>query len=205
LIARKNVLSETLQKGLDQYGIGAKLRAMRVRKKMGLVELGRHTGLSPALLSKIERGRMIPTLPTLMRIALVFSVGLEHFFTEPSRRPTRAVVRRSERQRFPERLGDTEPAYHFESLDFPALERVMNAYYVEFDEPGRASRIHQHPGEEFIYVMDGRLLVTVADDAHTLEAGDAMYFESAVPHSYQGEGRRKTRAIVVTSPDRRGR
>jgi transcriptional regulator with XRE-family HTH domain len=199
------VLSETLQKGLDQYAIGAKLRGMRLRKKMGLVELGQHTGLSPALLSKIERGRMVPTLPTLLRIALVFSVGLEHFFTEPARQPTRAVVRRGERQRFPERLGDPEPAYYFESLDFPALERVMNAYYVEFAEPGRVSRIHQHPGEEFIYVMDGRLVVTIGEDPHTLEAGDAMYFEAAVPHSYQCEGRKTARAIVVTSPDRRAR
>lgn len=199
------MLSETLQKGLDQYAIGAKLRAMRLRKKMGLVELGRHTGLSPALLSKIERGRMVPTLPTLMRIALVFSVGLEHFFTEPSRRPTLAIVRRDERKRFPERLGDAEPAYVFESLDFPALERVMSAYYVEFEKAGRTSRIHQHPGEEFIYVMDGRLVVTVGDAAHTLDAGDAMYFESAVPHAYQAEGRTAARAIVVTSPDRRGR
>lgn len=199
------MLSETLQKGLDQYAIGAKLRAMRLKKKMGLVELGRHTSLSPALLSKIERGRMVPTLPTLLRIALVFSVGLEHFFTEPARRPTRVVVRRGERQRFPERLGDTEPAYSFESLDFPALERVMNAYYVEFDEPGRTSRIHQHPGEEFIYVMEGRLVVTVGEEAEALDAGDAMYFDSTVPHAYQSEGKQKTRAIVVTSPDRRGR
>jgi transcriptional regulator with XRE-family HTH domain len=198
------VLSETLQKGLDQYAIGAKLRAMRLKKKMGLVELGQHTGLSPALLSKIERGRMVPTLPTLLRIALVFSVGLEHFFTEPSRRPTKAIVRRAERKRFPERLGDAEPAYYFESLDFPALERAMNAYYVDFDEPGRVSRIHQHPGEEFIYVIDGRLLVTIGEEGHVLEAGDAMYFESAVAHAYQAEGRKKTRAIVVTSPDRRG-
>jgi quercetin dioxygenase-like cupin family protein/DNA-binding XRE family transcriptional regulator len=199
------VLSETLQKGLDQYAIGAKLRAMRLKKKMGLVELGRHTGLSPALLSKIERGRMVPTLPTLLRIALVFSVGLEHFFTEPSRRPTLAIVRRADRKRFPERMGDSEPAYVFESLDFPALERVMNAYYVEFEEPGRTSRIHQHPGEEFLYLMEGRLVVTVGDAAHTLDAGDAMYFESSVPHAYQSEGRRKARAIVVSSPDRRQR
>ena len=57
-----------------------KIRALRLKKKMGLVELGRHTGLSPALLSKIERGRLFPTLPTLLRVALVFSVGLEFFF-----------------------------------------------------------------------------------------------------------------------------
>ncbi len=48
---------------------------------MGLVELGKHTGLSPAMLSKLERGKLFRTLPTLMRIAMVFGVGLEHFFT----------------------------------------------------------------------------------------------------------------------------
>jgi transcriptional regulator with XRE-family HTH domain len=47
---------------------------------MGLVELGKHTGLSAAMLSKLERGKLFPTLPTLLRIALVFGVGLEYFF-----------------------------------------------------------------------------------------------------------------------------
>src|SRR5829696_756176 len=114
------MLSATLQKGLDQYGIGAKLRALRLKKKMGLVELGQHSGLSPALLSKIERGKLVPTLPTLLRIALVFSVGLEHFFTETARKPVLAIVRRADRKRFPQRLGAVNPSYHFESLDYPA-------------------------------------------------------------------------------------
>ena len=74
------MLSETLAKGLGDYAIGDKLRALRLKKKMGLVELGRHTGLSAAMLSKVERGKLFPTLPTLYRIALVFSVGLEYFF-----------------------------------------------------------------------------------------------------------------------------
>ena len=52
-------------------------------KKLGLAQLGEHTGLSPALLSKIERGNLFPTLPTLLRIAMVFGVGLEHFSVRP--------------------------------------------------------------------------------------------------------------------------
>src|SRR6188474_491895 len=91
------MLSATLQKGLDEYAVGAKIRALRLKKKMGLVELGRHSGLSPALLSKIERGRMFPTLPTLLRIALVFSVGLDYFFVGAREKPLLAVVRKAER------------------------------------------------------------------------------------------------------------
>ena len=74
------MISETLAAGLEQYRIGPKVRALRKAKKLGLVQLGEHSGLSPGLLSKIERGQLVPTLPTLLRIALVFGVGLEHFF-----------------------------------------------------------------------------------------------------------------------------
>src|SRR6188472_2494429 len=81
------MLSKTLQDGLNDYGIGAKIRALRLKKKIGLVDLGKHTGLSAALLSKIERGRLFPTLPTLLRIALVFGVGLEYFFAGSREKP----------------------------------------------------------------------------------------------------------------------
>ena len=127
---------------------------------MGLVELGRHTGLSPALLSKIERGRLFPTLPTLLRIALVFSVGLDFFFAGAREQPLVAVVRKPERVRLPERPGAREVAYRFESLDYPATERRFNSYYAEFlpAAPG-ALRPHSHPGVEFIYVLAGTLSV----------------------------------------------
>src|SRR5215204_2346647 len=85
------MLSPTLREGLKSYAIGPKIRAIRLKKKIGFVELGRHTGLSPAMLSKVERGQLCPTLPTLLRIALVFSVGLEYFFAaERERRWSRS-------------------------------------------------------------------------------------------------------------------
>ena len=87
------MLSKTLAEGLEEYSIGEKLRALRLRKKLGLVDLGKHTGLSPALLSKIENGKLFPTLPTLLRIAMVYGVGLERFFSPKEAGPVLAVVR----------------------------------------------------------------------------------------------------------------
>ena len=136
------MLSETLAKGLGRYAIGEKLRALRLKKKIGLVELGRHTGLSAAMLSKIERGKLYPTLPTLLRIALVFSVGLEYFFSDDQKRRVLAIVRRAERKRFPERPDGRDVSFYFESLDFAAVERKLNAYYAEFQPlpPGKGFR-----------------------------------------------------------------
>src|SRR6266571_7063332 len=97
--------ANTISEGLGRYSIGEKLRSMRLRKSMGLVELGKHTGLSAALLSKLERGKLFPTLPTLLRIAMVFGVGLDYFFTDERKRRVVGLVRREERVRFPERPG----------------------------------------------------------------------------------------------------
>jgi transcriptional regulator with XRE-family HTH domain len=194
------MLTSTLREGLDAYAIGPKLRALRLKKKMGLVELGKHTSLSPAMLSKIERGRLFPTLPTLLRIALVFGVGLDFFFMGARDKPVVGVVRRRERLRFPERQGVREPAYHFESLDFAAVERRFNAFLAEFPAvPLERMRTHQHPGGEFLYVLKGSLSLHIGDEEHVLESDDSMYFDSSVPHGYRRQGPRACTAIVVTA------
>ncbi len=195
------MLSDTLNQGLIAYGIGDKLRALRLRKKMGLVELGRHTALSPALLSKVERGRMFPTLPTLLRIALVFSVGLDYFFADDRRKQVLAIARRKDRRRFPDRPGAAPPNYVFECLDFSAVERKLNAYYAEFRPvKGDKPPLHQHAGVEFLYVMRGRLGLWIRDQEHHLDAGDSVYFDSSAPHGYRRAGTSACAALVVTTP-----
>jgi transcriptional regulator with XRE-family HTH domain len=194
------MLSPTLHDGLKSYSIGPKIRAIRLKKKMGLVELGRHTGLSPAMLSKIERGHLFPTLPTLLRIALVFSVGLDHFFAPEREKPIVGVVRHGERLRFPEKQGGQDVAYEFESLDFPAVKRMLNSYSAEFFPVALEKlRPHQHPGAEFIYVLSGILSVHIGEDEHVLEEKDSIYFDSSVPHAYRRSGGSSCCAIVVTT------
>jgi transcriptional regulator with XRE-family HTH domain len=195
------VLSETLTKGLNDYAIGGKVRALRLKKKMGLVELGRHTGLSAAMLSKLERGKLFPTLPTLLRIAIVFSVGLEFFFTDDQKRHVVAIVRRAERKRFPERSDGRDVSFYFESLDFAAVERKFNTYYAEFQalKPNKV-RSHQHPGTEFLSVLRGKLELQIAVTAHRLGTGDSIYFDSSLAHSYRRVSKNGCSAIVVTAP-----
>jgi transcriptional regulator with XRE-family HTH domain len=200
LLAKILMISDTLSSGLQQYRIGTKLRMLRLRKKLGLVELGRHTGLSAALLSKIERGLLFPTLPTLLRIALVFGVGLEFFFSQEAGRPRVAVVRKQDRLLLPDHPGAKPPAYLFESLDFPITERKIDAFYAEFPRDTIASELHRHDGAELIYVLRGKLLVVVDEDETLLAAGDAMYFDSGTAHGYRRHGRLACAAIVVVAP-----
>src|ERR1700759_4943911 len=100
---------EMIRRIISNYDIGAKLRHLRLRKKIALVDLGKHTGLSASMLSQLENGKLVPTLPTLARIATVFDVGLEFFFGEKRQKKNFSVIRAPERIRFPEAPENPEP------------------------------------------------------------------------------------------------
>lgn len=193
------VENRTIVEGLKPYGLGEKLRTLRLKKSMGLVELGKHTGLSPAMLSKLEREKLFPTLPTLLRIAMVFGVGLDFFFTDERKRHVVAIVRKGERMRFPATSGGPV-AYHFESLDFKATERKLNGFYAEF-EPLQSEKLgtHQHPGVELLFLISGKLELSIGSEVYTLASGDAVYFDSAVRHKYRGVGKQLCSGIIVTT------
>jgi len=195
------MLSETLQHGLRDYSIGEKIRELRLRKKIGLVELASHTGLSPGLISKIERGRLFPTLPTLLRVALVFSVGLGYFFADDRSRHTFAVMRKKERKRFSIRPESKDTPLFFECLDYNAVERKFSSYLADFPARSKGKPFtHEHDGFEFIHVLSGRLVLTMREEETLLKAGDSVYFDSTVTHGYHRGGSHPCTAIVIVAP-----
>ena len=192
---------EAITQGLGRYSIGEKLRTLRLRKSMGLVELSKHTGLSSAMLSKLERGKLFPTLPTLLRIAMVYSVGLEFFFTDERKRRVVSLVRKQDRVRFPEHPGAQDVPYYFECLDYKANERKLNAFVAEFHEVSPEKlRPHQHPGVELLYLLKGSLTLKIGSEEFQLEAEDAIYFDAAVQHSYRSRGAKPCTGVIVTVP-----
>jgi len=194
--AKRDIIADSLR----PFAIGEKLRTLRLRKKLGLVELGKHTGFSAALLSKLERGKLYPTLPTLVRIAAVFNVGLEHFFNDDRKRHVISLVRKEERQRFPERPGTPDVSYFFEALDYPANSRKLSSYYAEFQKIGKEKlKPHTHPGVELVYVLTGTLVVTVGSEPQRLSEGDSLYFDSSIPHTYLRGDDAPCSALVVTT------
>ena len=189
-------LTATLIEGLNRYEVGAKLRELRQRERMSLAELGRRTELSSSLVSKIELGKMYPTLPTLQRIALVLRVDLGHFFHLGWSGV--AVMRRGERLRFPERADAESISYRFESLDYAATGRKLSAYLAEFESmpPDQVQR-HPHEEDELVFVVSGTLGLCFEDGETVLRNEDAAYFRGSRPHGYRRIGRGRCRALVV--------
>jgi transcriptional regulator with XRE-family HTH domain len=194
---------ETIRRLLSNYDIGSKLRQLRLRKKIALIDLGRHTGLSASMLSQLENGKLIPTLPTLTRIAMVFDVGLEFFFGEKRQKRVFSIVRAEERMVFPELPESPVPGYYFEVLNYGATDKGMSAYLAEFPRlDNHQSREHSHEGSEFVHVLSGDLSIFYQSEEHVLHTGDSVYFDASEMHSYQGHSDVPTKALVVTTPPR---
>ena len=189
---------ETAERFIAEKRIGERIRRLRLKKSMGLVELGKHTGLSASFLSQLETGRVVPTLRNLARISMVFSKDLSYFFeTEPT--AMFRIHRQKDRVRLPQ-TGVEPPTYFFESLGYMVPDRHMDPYFAEFIPLARIAdpKPHMHPGYEFLYVLDGELELRHGDQECTLEAGDSVYFDSGTPHSYQCAGKSATKVIIVT-------
>ena len=189
---------ETAERFIAEKHIGDRIKRLRLKKSMGLVELGKHTGLSASYLSQLETGRVVPTLRNLARIAMVFSKDLAYFFdSEPA--AVFRVHRRAERVRMPQ-TGVEPPTYYFESLGYMVPDRHMDPYFAEFipQDKGMGPKPHMHAGYEFLYVLDGELSLRHGERENVLEAGDAVYFDASTPHSYQCAGRKPALAIIVT-------
>jgi transcriptional regulator with XRE-family HTH domain len=189
---------EAAESFIAEKRIGERIKHLRLKKSMGLVELGRHTGLSASFLSQLETGRVVPTLRNLARISMVFSKDLSYFF-EPEPQTLFRVHRAKDRVRLPQ-SGVADPAYYFESLGFMVPDRQLDPYFAEFlpMKAGREARAHQHIGCEFLILLSGRLDIQHGEVTHHIEAGDAVYFDADTTHSYMCSGDTPATAVIVT-------
>ena len=189
---------ESAEAVISEKHIGERIKRLRLKKSMGLVELGKHTGLSASFLSQLETGRVVPTLRNLARIAMVFSKDLSYFFESEPQTVFR-VHRKKERVRLPQ-TGVDDPTYFFESLGYMVPDRALDPYYAEFVpmKKGHEVRPHVHTGFEFLYVLDGQLEIRHSDKVNILEPGDGVYFDASTPHSYCCSGDKPAIAIIVT-------
>lgn len=179
---------------LEPYSIGMKLRTLRTQKHLTLSRLAVETGLSTALLSKLETDRMIPTLPTLSNICRVYGVGLSYFFNEANKH-TLAITRKAHMMgngRTPD--GVKQTALHAVTADSRLIAKM-----VEFP-PGVSGMMTEvgQPACSLVYVLEGQLQMDAGGMHEVLEAGDCAYIDSEMAIATSAGGTNRCRALVVT-------
>ena len=182
------------QWSLEPYCIGMKLRALRTAKRLTLSRLAAETGLSTALLSKLETDRMIPTLPTLATICRVYGVGLSHFFTEPGRH-TLSITRKAH---LGEGAARGVEMVRTVPLNVAQPGSRLQVEMVELPAGATASL----PGVSgsaaaMAYVLEGRLELDAGGMREVLEEGDCVCLETEMPLSWSAAGKHRCRILMV--------
>jgi transcriptional regulator with XRE-family HTH domain len=181
------------QWSLEPYSIGVKLRLLRTRKKLTLSRLAVETGLSTALLSKLETDRMIPTLTTLASISRVYGVGLSYFFTEPARH-TLSITRKAHL----EGEGRGQEPVRIIPLNVVDENTRLVAQVIEFPPAGASAAIDGFQETSvFLYVLEGSLELDAGGQHETLGTGDCACVESDMELAWSAGGKDRCRVLAV--------
>ena len=173
--------------------IGPKLRELRVQRGMSLQQLAVQSDVSAAAIHKIERGGMVPTITTLLKIAAAFNRPVSYFVEEQlgENRPV-AHIRR----------GDRNPIFTAHSgIDLAGISGPYGRFFlagaIATVQPGANSgdKPMEHPGEELIYVLDGTFEVDVDGQHFALGEGDSLHFRTDRPHRWYNTGKTPIKAV----------
>lgn len=177
---------------LDPYGIGLKLRGLRTQKSLTLSRLAAETGLSTALLSKLETDRMIPTLPTLAAICRVYGVSIGYFFADATHHTL--SITRKEHLQGTARIAEGMKVVHLNGRSAAAR---LRAQMIECPPGGAPATWEGAQRSGFLYVLEGRLQLNAGGTIETLEPGDCAYMESDMEISWSAAGKHRCRVLVV--------
>lgn len=161
---------------------------------MTLAQLGEQVGLSASYLSQVERGVIMPSLLRVADLARVLGVGVDTFFQEEDVTPP-TVVRRHQGQ-----ILLRSPGVSVDLLSPDFAQKEIEPFYLVC-APGTArDPMPRHQGEEFGFVLQGQLTVTVGEEEYLLEAGDSIHFQGAQHHAWRNEGEAECVALWAISP-----
>lgn len=199
--------------------IGQRLAAHRARRGVRVSELARLVGVSPSLISQIERGQSRPSVNTLFALAEALQVPVDAFFRgepesevdapeqEDAERPSavpverehhagRYAVRRDERATI-----DIEGGVRWERLTPRTLDNVDFLELIYAPHAQSNESLYRHPGSEMVLMLSGRIDIIVGFERYELAAGDSIQFPSSMPHRYINPTDEEARAVTVIVRD----
>ena len=188
-------ISETPREGVEE--IGKRIRILREEKGISLDELSNMTGFDVELLSNIENNIVQPQLGTVIRLSKALDSafgrlisGIGNRIYSITRKDEQKVVSRSTAKK------GQKQVYIYKSLAPEVKGRHMEALIVQLEE-NPDKEVSVHDGEEFIYVLDGIVMLNIGEDTFDLEPGDSAYYLSTTPHLVASKKGRATILAVL--------
>jgi quercetin dioxygenase-like cupin family protein/DNA-binding Xre family transcriptional regulator len=172
------------------------VRISRQRQGFTLEELGEKTGIDPGALAQLEAGEAMLPLGQLIKLSKALSLKMSDVISPGTE--SFAIVRADQRRavaRFA-RAREASHGYEYESLAPTKKDRAMEPFIVTL-HPAASDEPSSHDGQEFIYVLEGEMEVTINDTREVLQPGDAVYYDSTSMHLVRAYGDKPAKILAV--------
>ncbi len=177
--------------------IGKKIKEVRLGKSKKLVEVANLAGVSKGLLSKIENGRTIPSLPVMFQIINALEVNLSDFFDsmDTSSLSNKYILVKADEYK-PIHKEDAQGYHYFSIFNYTFEDTTMQAAYLEL-EPNAKRDLVTTDGFELIYLIEGNIKYVLDKDTIKMEQGDTLFFDGRIPHVKQNPFGKKAKILVI--------
>jgi transcriptional regulator with XRE-family HTH domain len=179
--------------------IGERIRGFRRKKGLSRAEVAKQSGIAESTIASIEGHMVSPPLGNLVSLAKVFEIPVGDFFGDSGDSPY-CLVRSDDRKpvsRFNSTHGKSV-GYSYESLGQKKKNRHMEPFLVTLTPAGSSSvEPNQHIGEEIIFVLEGKVEVSLLDKTEILNPGDSIYYDSTMPHVISCHGEETATILAV--------
>lgn len=176
--------------------IAGNIRSLRKGRGMTLQNLADLTGLTKGYLSKVERGLKSPPFSTLNQLAAALQVDVAFLLREgPDQDSDPRICLTKKGQGEVAQTGVPTRGYGYEALASAKPGKNMIPYII--DVAVHEQQVFQHEGEEFLYVLEGRMEFNYDGTTYMMEEGDSVYFDSGVPHNGRALGEGRTRLLAL--------
>jgi transcriptional regulator with XRE-family HTH domain len=178
--------------------VGERVSQVRDKRGLSLEDVSQRTGIDVSMLSQIEEGAVAPPLGTIIKLAKALEMRMGYFISGEEDRPY-TIVRHSDRKvvsRYDSKKAKYY-GYEYESLAPHKKERHMEPFLVTLESAETEEERSTHDGQEFIFVLQGQMEVRLGEELHILDPGDAIYYDSTVPHLVKAHGKKPTKILAV--------
>jgi len=189
-------MAAAIVKPLDQVlsSLGARLKALRNQHGWTLEQLSARGDLSEPYLSRLESGTRQPSLAALLTLSRVYNLTIAELLDGGQPRPARCTIVRA----------DAAPARNGNALSYRPVSGGaglvdLQAFEVTLPPRRNLKKLNHHEGEEWLYVLEGRLNLVFEHEEHWLEAGDSAHFDARLKHRLVTDKKNAARLLLVAS------
>lgn len=174
------------KKAAESKTLGERIRSMREKLKVDLEALAQKTGYGEQYLREIEEGKVAPPVGALIQISRALAIDSATLLAEDKKKERRRSYRKRTK------------AYSYKTLTPGAEDKHLWAYLITLEPKKAHERVeYKHEGEEFVYVLEGRVQLQVAEEAKVLKQGASHHFNSALGHTLKNLSSTESKLLVV--------